>query len=130
MKISGDKIELSELFTGLVLKSGKTKVEITERDGGFFIQFNGVEIRLVENNPVQIEPLGKKESDKKESGIEDYVEELTKMLKDKEKKDVIRDTIFKPAFMPTFTPYVPTIDPSRVTCDKLKTNILGGVNEL
>ena len=125
MKISGDKIELSELFTGLVLKSGKTKVEITERDGGFFIQFNGVEIRLVENNPVQIESLGKKESD-----IEDYAEELTKMLKDKEKKDVIRDTIFKPAFMPTFTPYVPTIDPSKVTCDNLKTNILGGVNEL
>lgn len=125
MKISGDKIELSELFTGLVLKSGKTKVEITERDGGFFIQFNGVEIRLVENNPVQIEPLGKKER-----GIEDYAEELTKMLKDKEKKDVIRDTIFKPAFMPTFTPYVPIKDPSKVTCDKLKTNILGGVNEL
>ena len=125
MKISGDKIELSELFTGLVLKSGKTKVEITERDGGFFIQFNGVEIRLIENNPVQIESLGKKESD-----IEDYTEELTKMLKDKEKKDVIRDTIFKPAFMPTSTPYVPTIDPSKVTCDKLKTNILGGVNEL
>ena len=49
---------------------------------------------------------------------------------DKEKKDVIRDTIYKPAFMPTFTPYVPVIDPSRVTCDKLKTNILGGVNEL
>ena len=125
MKISGDKIELSELFTGLVLKSGKTKVEITERDGGFFIQFNGVEIRLIENNPVQIESLGKKESD-----IEDYAEELTKMLKDKEKKDVIRDTIFKPAFMPTFTPYVPTIDPSKVTCGNLKTNILGGVNEL
>ena len=125
MKISGDKIELSELFTGLVLKSGKTKIEITERDGGFFIQFNGVEIRLVENNPVQIESLGKKESD-----IEDYAEKLTKMLEDKEKKDVIRDTIFKPAFMPTFTPYVPTIDPSKVTCDKLKTNILGGVNEL
>ena len=125
MKISGDKIELSELFTGLVLKSGKTKVEITERDGGFFIQFNGVEIRLVENNPIQIESLGKKESD-----IEDYAEKLTKMLEDKEKKDVIRDTIFKPAFMPTFTPYVPTIDPSKVTCDKLKTNILGGVNEL
>lgn len=41
MKISGDKIELSELFTGLVLKSGKPKIEITERDGGFFIQFNG-----------------------------------------------------------------------------------------
>ena len=41
MKISGDKIELSELFAGLVLKSGKTKIEITERDGGFFIQFNG-----------------------------------------------------------------------------------------
>ena len=60
MKISGDKIELSELFTGLVLKSGKTKVEITERDGGFFIQFNGVEIRLIENNPVQIETLSKK----------------------------------------------------------------------
>ena len=125
MKISGDKIELSELFTGLVLKSGKTKVEITERDGGFFIQFNGVEIRLVENNPVQIESLGKKESD-----IEDYAEELTKMLKDKEKKDVIRDTIFKPAFMPTFTPYAPIIDPSKVTCGNLKTNILGGVNEL
>lgn len=125
MKISGDKIELSELFTGLVLKSGKTKVEITERDGGFFIQFNGVEIRLIENNPVQIEPLGKKER-----GIEDYAEELTKMLKDKEKKDVIRDTIFKPAFMPTFTPYVPIKDPSKVTCDNLKTNILGGVNEL
>ena len=125
MKISGDKIELSELFTGLVLKSGKTKIEITERDGGFFIQFNGVEIRLVENNPVQIESLGKKESD-----IEDYAEKLTKMLEDKEKKDVIRDTIFKPAFMPTFTPYVPVIDPSRVTCDNLKTNILGGVNEL
>ena len=125
MKISGDKIELSELFTGLVLKSGKTKVEITERDGGFFIQFNGVEIRLVENNPVQIEPLGKKES-----GIEDYAEELTNMLKDKEKKDVIRDTNFRPAFMPTFTPYVPIIDPSKVTCDNLKTNILGGVNEL
>ena len=125
MKISGDKIELSELFTGLVLKSGKTKVEITERDGGFFIQFNGVEIRLVENNPVQIESLGKKESD-----IEDYAEKLTKMLKDKEKKDVIRDTNFKPAFIPTFTPYVPVIDPSRVTWDNLKTNILGGVNEL
>ena len=125
MKISGDKIELSELFTGLVLKSGKTKVEITERDGGFFIQFNGVEIRLVENNPVQIESLGKKESD-----IEDYAEELTKMLKDKEKKEAVRDTIFKPAFKPTFTPYVPTIDPSKVTCDNLKTNILGGVNEL
>ena len=125
MKISGDKIELSELFAGLVLKSGKTKVEITERDGGFFIQFNGVEIRLIENNPIQIESLGKKESD-----IEDYAEKLTKMLEDKEKKDVIRDTIFKPAFMPTFTPYVPTIDPSKVTCDKLKTNILGGVNEL
>ena len=125
MKISGDKIELSELFAGLVLKSGKTKIEITERDGGFFIQFNGVEIRLVENNPVQIESLGKKESD-----IEDYAEKLTKMLEDKEKKDVIRDTIFKPAFMPTFTPYVPTIDPSKVTCDNMKTNILGGVNEL
>ena len=125
MKISGDKIELSELFTGLVLKSGKTKVEITERDGGFFIQFNGVEIRLIENNPVQIEPLGKKER-----GIEDYAEELTKMLKDKEKKDVIRDTNFKPTFMPTFTPYVPVIDPSRVTCENLKTNILGGINEL
>ena len=125
MKISGDKIELSELFTGLVLKSGKTKVEITERDGGFFIQFNGVEIRLVENNPVQIEPLGKKES-----GIEDYAEELTKMLKDKEKKDGIRDTNFRPAFMPTFTPYVPIIDPSKVTWDNFKTNILGGVNEL
>lgn len=125
MKLSGDKIELSELFTGLVLKSGKTKVEITERDGGFFIQFNGVEIRLIENNPVQIESLGKKESD-----IVDYAEELTKMLKDKEKKDVIRDTSFKPAFMPTFTPYVPVIAPSRITCDKLKTNILGGVNEL
>lgn len=125
MKISGDKIELSELFTGLVLKSGKTKVEITERDGGFFIQFNGVEIRLVENNPVQIESLGKKES-----GIEDYAEELAKMLENKEKKEAIIDTIFKPAFMPTFTPYVPTIDPSKVTCDKLKTNILGGVNEL
>ena len=125
MKISGDKIELSELFAGLVLKSGKTKIEITERDGGFFIQFNGVEIRLVENNPIQIESLGKKESD-----IEDYAEKLTKMLEDEEKQDVIRDTIFKPAFMPTFTPYVPTIDPSKVTCDKLKTNILGGVNEL
>lgn len=125
MKISGDKIELSELFTGLVLKSGKTKVEITERDGGFFIQFNGVEIRLIEDNPVQIEPLGKKER-----GIEDYAEELTKMLKDKEKKDVIRDTNFKPAFMPTFTPYVPIIDPSRVTCENLKTNILGGIDEL
>ncbi len=125
MKISGDKIELSELFTGLVLESGKTKVEITERDGGFFIHFNRVEIRLIEDNPVQIEPLGKKER-----GIEDYAEELTKMLKDKEKKDVIRDTNFKPAFMPTFTPYVPIIDPSRVTCDNLKTNILGGVNEL
>ena len=130
MKISGDKIELSELFTGLVLKSGKTKVEITERDGGFFIQFNGVEIRLVENNPVQIEPLGKKESGKKERGIEDYAEELAKMLEDKEKKEEVRDTIYKPAFMPTFTPYVPVIDPSRVTCDKLKTNILGGINEL
>lgn len=125
MKISGDKIELSELFTGLVLKSGKTKVEITERDGGFFIQFNGVEIRLVENNPVQTESLGKKESD-----IEDYAEKLTKMLEDKEKKEAIRDTNFRPAFIPTFTPYVPTIDPSKVTCDKLKTNILGGVNEL
>ena len=113
------------MFTGLVLKSGKTKVEITERDGGFFIHFNGVEIRLVENNPVQIEPLGKKESD-----IEDYAEKLTKMLENKEKKEAIRDTIYKPAFMPTFTPYVPVIDPSRVTCDKLKTNILGGVNEL
>ena len=125
MKISGDKIELSELFTGLVLKSGKTKVEITERDGGFFIHFNGVEIRLIEDNPVQIEPLGKKESD-----IEDCAEKLTKMLEDKEKKEAVRDTIFKPAFIPTFTPYVPVIDPSRVTCDKLKTNILGGVNEL
>ena len=125
MKISGDKIELSELFTGLVLKSGKTKVEITERDGGFFIHFNGVEIRLIEDNPVQIEPLGKKESD-----IEDCAEKLTKMLEDKEKKEAVRDTIFKPAFMPTFTPYVPVIDPSRVTCDKLKTNILRGVNEL
>ena len=125
MKISGDKIELSELFAGLVLKSGKTKIEITERDGGFFIQFNGVEIRLVENNPVQIESLGKKESD-----IEDYAEKLTKMLEDKEKKEAIRDTNFGPTFMPTFTPYVPTIDPSKVTCDKLKTNILGGVNEL
>ena len=125
MKISGDKIELSELFTGLVLKSGKTKVEITERDGGFFIQFNGVEIRLIENNPVQIESLGKKES-----GIEDYAEELAKMLDNKEKKEAIIDTIFKPAFMPTFTPYVPIIDPSKVTCDNLKTNILGGVNEL
>lgn len=125
MKISGDKIELSELFTGLVLKSGKTKVEITERDGGFFIQFNGVEIRLIEDNPVQIEPLGKEER-----GIEDYAEELTKMLEDKEKKEAVRDTIYKPAFMPTFTPYVPVIDPSRVTCDNLKTNILGGVNEL
>ena len=125
MKISGDKIELSELFTGLVLKSGKTKVEVTERDGGFFIQFNGVEIRLIENNPVQIEPLGKKES-----GIEDYAGVLTKMLKDKEKKNVIRDTNFKPTFMPTFTPYVPVIDPSRVTCENLKTNILGGINEL
>ena len=125
MKISGDKIELSELFTGLVLKSGKTKVEITERDGGFFIQFNGVEIRLIEDNPVQIEPLGKKES-----GIEDYAEELTKMLKDKEKKNVIRDTNFKPTFIPTFTPYVPVIVPSRVTCENLKTNILGGINEL
>lgn len=121
MKISGDKIELSELFTGLVLKSGKTKVEITERDGGFFIQFNGVEIRLIENNPVQIETLSKKEND-----IVDYAEELTKMLEDKEKKEAIKDTIYKPAFMPTFTPYVPVIDPSRVT----KTNILGGVNEL
>ena len=125
MKISGDKIELSELFTGLVLKSGKTKIEITERDGGFFIQFNGVEIRLIENNPVQIEPLGKEEND-----IVDYAEELAKMLEDKEKKEVVRDTIYKPAFMPTFTPYVPVIDPSRVTCDNLKTNILGGVNEL
>ena len=125
MKISGDKIELSELFTGLVLKSGKTKVEITERDGGFFIQFNGVEIRLVENNPVQIESLGKKESD-----IEDYAEKLTKMLENKEKKEAIIDTNFRPAFMPTFTPYVPIIDPSKVTCDNLKTNILGGVNEL
>ena len=125
MKISGDKIELSELFTGLVLKSGKTKVEITERDGGFIIQFNGVEIRLVENNPVQIESLGKKESD-----IEDYAEELTKMLENKEKKEAIIDTNFRPAFMPTFTPYVPIIDPSKVTCDNLKTNILGGVNEL
>ena len=125
MKISGDKIELSELFTGLVLKSGKTKVEITERDGGFFIQFNGVEIRLIEDNPVQIEPLGKEER-----GIEDYAEELTKMLEDKEKKEAVRDTIYKPAFMPTFTPYVPVIDPSKVTCDNLKTNILGGVNEL
>ena len=125
MKISGDKIELSELFTGLVLKSGKTKVKITERDGGFFIHFNGVEIRLIEDNPVQIEPLGKKES-----YIVDYAEELAKMLEDKEKKKVGRDTNFKPAFMPTFTPYVPVIDPSRVTCDKLKTNILGGVNEL
>ena len=125
MKISGDKIELSELFTGLVLKSGKTKVEITERDGGFFIQFNGVEIRLIEDNPVQIEPLGKEER-----GIEGYAEELTKMLEDKEKKEEVRDTIYKPAFMPTFTPYVPVIDPSKVTCDNLKTNILGGVNEL
>lgn len=125
MKISGDKIELSELFTGLVLKSGKTKVGITERDGGFFIQFNGVEIRLIENNPVQIEPLSKKEND-----IVDYAEELAKMLEDKEKKEAVRDTIYKPAFMPTFTPYVPVIDPSRVTCDNLKTNILGGVNEL
>ena len=125
MKISGDKIELSELFTGLVLKSGKTQVEITERDGGFFIQFNGVEIRLIENNPVQIEPLSKKEND-----IVDYAEELAKMLEDKGKKEAVRDTIYKPAFMPTFTPYVPVIDPSRVTCDKLKTNILGGVNEL
>lgn len=125
MKISGDKIELSELFTGLVLKSGKTKVEITERDGGFFIQFNGVEIRLIENNPVQIETLSKKESD-----IEDYAEKLTKMLEDKEKKEARKDIIFKPAFMPTFTPYVPVIDQSRVTCDNLKTNILGGVNEL
>ena len=125
MKISGDKIELSELFTGLVLKSGKTEIEITERDGGFFIQFNGVEIRLIENNPVQIEPLSKKEND-----IVDYAEELAKMLGDKGKKEVVRDTIYKPAFMPTFTPYVPVIDPSRVTCDNLKTNILGGVNEL
>ena len=125
MKISGDKIELSELFTGLVLKSGKTNVEITERDGGFFIQFNGVEIRLIENNPVQIEPLGKEEND-----IVDYAEELAKMLEDKGKKEAVRDTIYKPAFMPTFTPYVPVIDPSRVTCDNLKTNILGGVNEL
>ena len=91
MKISGDKIELSELFTGLILKSGKTKVEVTERDGGFFIQFNGVEIRLIENNPVQIEPLGK---------------------------------------MPTFTPHVPVIAPSRITCENLKTNILGGIDEL
>ena len=125
MKISGDKIELSELFTGLVLKSGKTKVEISERDGGFFIHFNGVEIRLIEDNPVQIESLGKKES-----GIADYAEELTKMLKDKEKNDARKDINFKPAFMPTFTPYVPIIDPSRVTCDNLKTNIFGGVNEL
>ena len=125
MKISGDKIELSELFTGLVLKSGKTKVEISERDGGFFIHFNGVEIRLIEDNPVQIESLGKKES-----GIADYAEELTKMLKDKEKNDERKDINFKPAFMPTFTPYVPIIDPSRVTCDNLKTNIFGGVNEL
>ena len=125
MKISGDKIELSELFTGLVLKSGKTKVEITERDGGFFIQFNGVEIRLIENNPVQIESQGKKESD-----IEDCAEKLTKMLEDKVKKEAVRGTNYRPAFMPTFTPYVPTIDPSKVTCDNLKTNILGGVNEL
>ena len=117
MKISGDKIELSELFTGLVLKSGKTKIEITEIDGGFFIQFNGVEIRLIENNPVQIEPLSKKEND-----IVDYAEELAKMLEDKVKKEAVRDTIYKPAFMPTFTPYVPVIDPSRVTCDNLKTN--------
>ena len=121
MKISGDKIELSELFTGLVLKSGKTKIEITERDGGFFIQFNGVEIRLIENNPVQIETLSKKEND-----TVDYAEELAKMLEDKGKKEAVRDIIYKPAFMPTFTPYVPVIDPSRVT----KTNILGGVNEL
>jgi hypothetical protein len=45
-------------------------------------------------------------------------------------QEVAADTIYKPAFMPTFTPYVPVIDPSRVTCDNLKTNILGGVNEL
>ena len=125
MKISGDKIELSELFTGLVLKSRKTKVEVAERDGGFFIQFNGVEIRLIENNPVQIETLSKKEND-----IVDYAEELAKMLEDKEKKEAVRDTIYKPAFMPTFTPYVPIIDPSKVTCHNLKTNILEGVNEL
>ena len=52
------------------------------------------------------------------------------MLEDKGKKEAVRDTIYKPAFMPTFTPYVPTIDSPRVTCDKLKTNMLGGVNEL
>ena len=124
MKISGDKIELSELFTGLVLKSGKTKVEITERDGGFFINFNGLEIRLVGNNPIEIEPLPKS-SDEKESNVEEIVKMWENRNKDKE-----RDFNFKPAFMPTFTPYVPVIDPSRVTCDKLKTNILGGVNEL
>ena len=52
------------------------------------------------------------------------------MLADKGKKEAVRDTIYKPAFMPTFTPYVPVKDPSRVTCDNLKTNILGDVNEL
>ena len=127
MKLSGDKIELSELFTGLVLKSGKTKVEITERDGGFFINFNGLEIRLVGNNPIEIEPLPKS-SDEKESDIEKSTEEIIKMWEDKNNKE--KDSTFKPAFMPTFTPYVPVIDPSRVTCDNLKTNILGGVNEL
>lgn len=124
MKISGNKIELSELFTGVVLKSDKTKIEITERDGGFFINFNGLEIRLVGNNPIEIEPLPKS-SDEKESNVEEIVKMWENRNKDKE-----RDFNFKPAFMPTFTPYVPVIDPSRVTCDKLKTNILGGVNEL
>ena len=52
------------------------------------------------------------------------------MLKDKEKKDAIRDINFKPAFIPTFTPYVPVIAPSRITCENLKTNILEGIDEL
>ena len=85
---------------------------------------------IIPEFPRAFENLPGIENIKKESDIEDYAEKLTKMLEDKEKKEAIRDTIYKPAFMPTFTPYVPVIDPSRVTCDKLKTNILGGVNEL
>ena len=124
MKISGNKIELSELFAGVVLKSDKTEIEITERDGGFFINFNGLEIRLIENNPIQIEPI-QKSSDEKESDVEEIVKMWENRKINKEK-----DSTFKPAFMPTFSLYVPVIEPSKITCEKLKTNILGGINEL
>ena len=143
MKISGDKIELSELFTGLVLKSGKTELVVFERDGGFFIHFNGMEIRLVGESPIEIVPVSKSAKDVsipvldelitaiQEENKKNSIMELVEKMKGKVSNEELNKPNFKPAFIPSYTPYTPKINPdfSRFTHESLTKDALLRLDE-